>query len=128
MANIQLVTVEPPELPSETPGGFLQSLQKISVGDFFGTLDADTAMFFTNVPGGARSLVFNVEDAGNANGKPIARFRTTGLWPDQADGHPVYDGATIEVTGYEDVKNFRIISADGGQHKISITFYAGVNP
>lgn len=71
------------------------------------------------------SAILVVEPAPGATpGLPLIRIWCDGTWPNQISGLPAYNGATLEIIGSDDLKNFRAISVDGLPHKMNIQYYS----
>ncbi|MGZ3983424.1 MAG: hypothetical protein ACXVJE_19505 [Mucilaginibacter sp.] len=117
----------PPVESTPVPVGFLASARKRAIGNSTCLLDATIVSALFEITPGAQSCILVIEAAdGHVAGTPCARIFCDGLWPNSADkkGLPIYDGATIEISGAADLAQARIASADGLNHLMNIQYYS----
>jgi hypothetical protein len=75
------------------------------------------------IPIAAQRAIFVVEQAAGSTAKVIARFWQDGTYPTTGSGLPCYDGSPVEIIGIENLKNCKLISADGFAHTVNVQFF-----
>jgi hypothetical protein len=114
-----------PTQPAGAPTGSLNLTRKRSIGNASYRIDPSIVCALPAITPGAQSALLVVEPAPGATaGKPLIRIWMDGTWPSTISGLPAYEGATLEITGADDLKNFRAISVDGLTHKLNIQYFS----
>jgi hypothetical protein len=71
-----------------------------------------------------KSAMITLEAASGANKDDVlARFWQDGTHPSNTNGLPLKHMGVIEIRGTENVKNFRIITADDKPHTINVQYF-----
>jgi hypothetical protein len=114
-----------PSNPAPGTPGTLNITRKRAIGNSSYRIDPSIVCALPAITPGAQSAILVVEPAPGATaGKPLIRIWLDGQWPSVISGLPAYEGATLEINGADDLKNFRAISTDGRPHKLNIQFFS----